>query len=612
MFGWRWTTCAAVLTLFAGQAGVARPQWVSGNDRRLSLDRPVAIASIDDSTFVANRTTGSVRRLGVNRDAAAPKFPISDELDDLIALRQTGLLIGVDSSRHEVIVADLGDDLPRITQRLSVARFPVSVVADPSERRVAVASKWSRRVTLLRVVETQAATGNSDGNAATLAVEAVIDLPFAPLRQLFLNERFLLVADAHGGELAVVDAQAGTLRSHQSLPGHNIRGLALTPDGKSVVLAHQILNAAASTTRSIISWGGVISNTLHTIAVDELLKSTSTESPDRIHGTLFPLGREKMAAGDPGDLAIASDGRIFVALSGVHEVAVKSPQSFDVKRVSVGRRPTRLLLDEEHNRLFVVCTSESTVEILNATTLQRERVIDFSSQTVRGFEARGEELFYDARLSLDGWYSCHSCHSDGHTNGLLNDNQGDDSFNTPKKILTLLGSGDTEPWAWNGSQIDLRNQVQKSIEFTMAGPAASFHPGRDGTPMASERDVEALTSFISSLEPAPGITTARDDLELNRAAIERGRAVFRRHKCDVCHAPPRYSSSLSFDVGLRDEAGRHYFNPPSLLGVSQRAPYFHTGEATTLREVLLDHDHDGASSLGEDQIADLIEFLRSL
>ena len=589
-----------VVTLVAALLAILDLRLTVGSEQPVPLQHPVAISEIDGAVFVGCRKSGSVAEVSAADIVIRYDAPLSGQLADLLAMRKNRLLVGIDSSSHKVVIADCSGDLPRVTQRLPVSRFPVSVVADPFGRRVAVASKWSRRVTLLR------AEANAEKEATpTFVIDAVVDLPFAPLRQLFLDERYLLVADAHGGELAVIDAQAGELRSHQKLPGHNIRGLALTPDGKSVVFTHQILNVAASTTRSIISWGGVISNTLHTIEVAELLKSKSIDSADRIHGTLFPLGQEKHAAGDPGGLAIASDGRIFVALSGVHEVAVKLPRSFDVKRVSVGRRPTRLLLDERNNRLFVVCTSESTVEILNATTLQRERVIDFGSLAVRSFKARGEELFYDARLSLDGWFSCHSCHSDGHTNGLLNDNQGDDSFNTPKKILTLLGSGDTEPWAWSGGQIDLRSQVQKSIEFTMAGPAVHG-------PRINDREVEALTSFISSLKPAPGITAARDELALKAAAIERGRQVFRKHKCDGCHAPPRYTSTISFDVGLRDEAGRHYFNPPSLLGVSQRAPYFHTGQATTIREVLLDLNHDGAASLDSNQIDDLIEFLRSL
>lgn len=589
-----------VVTLVAVLLATLESRSQAGSDRPVSLQRPIAIVEVDGTIVAGCRESGSVVELSIAESTVRRDASLSEQLSDVAAMPRYGLLVGADPSRHKVIVADWNNGHPQVTQQLSISQFPVSVAVDSSERRVAVASKWARRVTILRVAENASAD-----SVASLAVEAVVDLPFAPLSQLFLNEKCLLVADAHGGQLAVIDVEAGELRSHQKLPGHNIRGLVLTPDGKSVVLSHQILNVAASTTRSIISWGGVISNTLHTIAVNDLLKSTATAEAARIHGTLFPLGREKMAAGDPGDLAIGSDGRIFVALSGVHEVAVKSPRSFDVKRVAVGRRPTRLLLDEDRNRLFVVCTSESTVEVLNATTLQRERVIDLGSQTLRSFEERGEELFYDSRLSLDGWFSCHSCHSDGHTNGLLNDNHGDDSFNTPKKILTLMGSGDTEPWAWSGGQIDLLNQVQKSIEFTMAGP--SQHG-----PKMTDREIDSLTAFIASLEPAPGITAAREELELKSAAIERGRQIFRIHKCDGCHAAPLYSSSLSFDVGLRDEAGRHYFNPPSLLGVSQRAPYFHTGEAATLREVLLDFNHDGASSLEEEQIDDLVEFLRSL
>ena len=84
---------------------------------------------------------------------------------------------------------------------------------------------------------------------------------------------------------------------------------------------------------------------------------------------------------------------------------------------------------------------------------------------------RGELLFYDARLSHDRWMSCDSCHTDGHTNGLLNDNQGDGSFDAPKRVLSLLGVGDTAPWAWNGSVDDLEAQVRKSVQTTMHGPA---------------------------------------------------------------------------------------------------------------------------------------------
>ena len=37
--------------------------------------------------------------------------------------------------------------------------------------------------------------------------------------------------------------------------------------------------------------------------------------------------------------------------------------------------------------------------------------------------------------------SCHSCHTDGHTSGRLADTLGDDTFGTPKRVLSLLGLG---------------------------------------------------------------------------------------------------------------------------------------------------------------------------
>ena len=49
--------------------------------------------------------------------------------------------------------------------------------------------------------------------------------------------------------------------------------------------------------------------------------------------------------------------------------------------------------------------------------------------------------------------SCHSCHTDGHTNGQLNDNLSDfKTFGAPKRVLSLLGKRDTMPLAWNGGR----------------------------------------------------------------------------------------------------------------------------------------------------------------
>src|SRR4029078_11970428 len=111
---------------------------------------------------------------------------------------------------------------------------------------------------------------------------------------------------------------------------------------------------------------------------------------------------------------------------------------------------------------------------------------------------RGELLFYDARLSHDGWLSCHSCHTDGHANGQKNDNFSDRSFGAAKRVLSLLGVADTLPLAWNGQGPRLERQIHNSVQSTMQREDA----------LAGE-DVTALAAFLKSLALPPHLDELR-------------------------------------------------------------------------------------------------------
>jgi cytochrome c peroxidase len=219
---------------------------------------------------------------------------------------------------------------------------------------------------------------------------------------------------------------------------------------------------------------------------------------------------------------------------------------------------------------------------------------------------RGEQLFYDARLSLDGWFSCHSCHTDGHTNGHRNDNLGDNSFGAPKRVLSLLGVADTPPWAWTGYVHDLRVQAEKSITTTLRGRQPPHEV------------VAALAAYMETLEPPPSVDRLRMAVAdpAARAAwhqsVQRGREVFDQHGCAACHEPPTYTSRDNYDVGLADELGTRHFNPPSLRGISQRDAFFHDNRAATLEEVFTRYKHQLSGELSPDQLRDLVTFLRSL
>ena len=57
---------------------------------------------------------------------------------------------------------------------------------------------------------------------------------------------------------------------------------------------------------------------------------------------------------------------------------------------------------------------------------------------------------------------------------------------------------------------------------------------------------------------------------------------------------------------------KNSFNPPTLLGVGQRGPYFHDNRAASLEQVFLKHKHQLETDLSSGQLKDLLAFLRSL
>jgi cytochrome c553 len=128
----------------------------------------------------------------------------------------------------------------------------------------------------------------------------------------------------------------------------------------------------------------------------------------------------------------------------------------------------------------------------------------------------------------------------------------------------------------------------------------------------------ALAEYLRSLPPPP--PTQRPS-----PASERGRLVFQREGCDVCHAPPLYSSELRptlEEIGTDDAAGRSpirgtgRWRVPSLRGVGGNAPYLHHGAVATLEQLFdpqrEEPGHGFGLELDAAARADLLAFLRTI
>jgi hypothetical protein len=430
-----------------------------------------------------------------------------------------------------------------------------------------------------------------------LRVTGQLDIPF-PARNLILSPdgQCLVVADAFGGRLGLVDVNTFRYKATRSFPAHNIRGLASSVDGSMLVVAHQMLNDLAHTTRNDVHWGLLMSNDLRWLRWDAVL----SENQDIYAGShMHPLGEAGSATADPSGLAMAPNGMVVVTLGGVGEVAVGRESDFTLFRLRVGRRPTAVLVQPDGQRAIIANTFDDSLTVLDLASRQVVCQIELGPMAPLTLVDQGELLFYDGRLSHDGWMSCHSCHTDGHTNGGLNDNFSDLTFGAPKRVLSLLGVARTAPYGWLGRLDDLPTQIKNSIRNTMQGERE-----------LSDDEIQSLVAFLSNLEVPPSLDELRGSRDL--AAIERGRRVFEQRQCARCHEPPDYTSAKSYDVGLVDQRGNRQFNPPSLRGLSHRGPYLHDNAASQLEDVFRVFGHPNDAQYEDDELQDLVAFLRSL
>ncbi|WP_425616130.1 cytochrome c peroxidase [Anatilimnocola sp. NA78] len=554
------------------------------------LRRPIALSfdAKGEWLYVANRDSGSISVL-----TAAGKLQsetaIGKQLSDFVPVAGSDLFLATDEQAHQLLVIQAIGDKIEVVQRLPVSHYPVGVTLWNDGQQAAVTSLWSRRVTFMDLRRAE--------KKEPAKVTKVLDLPFAPRKLIMLPEhKKLIVADSFGGKLAVIDPHEHKVEVIRQFPGHNIRGLGISPNGQMLLVSHQMLNELAHTIRNDVHWGLLMSNDLRWLKIDSVLAGgKETYFGSHMH----PLGEAGQGGGDPAGLDVAADGTVAVTMSGAGQIAVGKEEDFSLARIEVGQRPVALKIAPDSKTAIVVDQyADQLVRVDFALQEVTER-ISLGPTPELNLAQKGEVLFHDSRLAHDRWMSCHSCHAEGHANGNMNDNFSDKSFGAPKRVLSLLSQKDTAPYAWNAKADDLFTQIRNSLENTMQR--------EDAIP---DDDVKALSAYVNTLELPPPLDVLRGTSD--PAAIARGKQVFDNHDCARCHAPPNFTTPKAYDVGLSDKQGNKLFNPPSLRGLSHRGPYFHDNTAATLEDVFLKHQHPAKSAYSEAEVKDLMHFLRSL
>jgi cytochrome c peroxidase len=267
--------------------------------------------------------------------------------------------------------------------------------------------------------------------------------------------------------------------------------------------------------------------------------------------------------------------------------------------------------------------------------------------------ALGRKLFFDPRLSVNSTVSCSSCHEpqrgwtdnrrvsvgvfgrQGTRNAPTIVNAAYDTLMFRDGRATMLEGQALLPLT-NNSEMDNDSLDQVVNRLNATGYRQEFELAF-GTPVTAQGIAMALASFQRTVTvhdaPIDKFLEGRT-WEMTRKQ-KAGFAIFQRSGCTNCHKTPDFRDGLFHNTGTsvneRDQgrftitdnaADFDAFKTPTLREVGRTAPYFHSGRAASLRDVVDHYDRGGVANNNLDprirplglSAADkdlLVEFLRT-
>jgi DNA-binding beta-propeller fold protein YncE len=559
------------------------------------------VLNADESRAVTvNQTANSISLVDMASGTILSEIPCGDRPSNVALSPDGRRVLATASYSGELITYELANDRLRQVGSLQLGYEPRGVAVSPDGKLAYVGLTTAAAVAVVDLDKSQVVDRIEVGRwPRTLALSP--------------DGTRLAVACSGDGGVAVVDTASRKKIYWDDFVGLNFGQMQVTKDGKSVYFPW-IVYRQTPITQANIRRGWVLASRIARLPLD---RQASREAI-----ALDPEGR---AVGDPHGIALSLDEKTLVcAASGTHELLVyrladlpfkdygpgdhidpkllKDREVFD--RIPLGGRPMTVRYSQRGDVVYVANYLLNAIQVVDVPNRKVVRTIPLNSAATPSLVRQGEAIFYDAGRSFDQWYSCHSCHYEGHTNAGTMDTRNDGRFGNYKAVLSLRGSAETGPWFWHGNVADFQTAVRQSLKDTMLGKSPS------------DDDVAAVAAYIQSLKFPPNPHRGTDEL---KSAIVRGEAVFRGEKanCASCHPAPLFTDGKKHDVGLgsKGDAFQGYY-PPSLRGVYDRISYLHDGRSSTLDEVLRGPHNPakvtGNGELTDAEFKDLIAYLKSL
>jgi YVTN family beta-propeller protein len=541
----------------------------------------VLLSQDDARAYVSNRGSDDLSVVDLPSRRVVATIPVGDEPHEM-ATNQAGTLLYVaNAGSYDVSVIDVAAQ--REVNRLAASRGAWGIARSPDGHRLYV-------------------TNNLERYAAGRAPSA--------------------------SEVTVIEADRAIVERRITVPDANlVQGVAFAPSGAFALVTLLRTKNLVPMTRNVQGW--VITNGIGVLwndgRVDQLL-----------------LDEFNDAFADPTDVVFSRDGKYaFVSGAGVQELAVidvenllrllerTSPQDraevlpnhfgtspdFVVQRIGVGRSPRGMAVSPDGRSVYVADALDDAISVIDVATRKRVRVLGLGGPQEITQARYGERLFNDAQNTPARQFSCHTCHPDGHIDGITYDIEADGLGVNPVDNRTLRGIFDTAPFKWAGTNPTLKRQCGPRLAafFTRADP---FTP----------EQADALERYVVTIQRPPNRYRPGDDLT---PAQRRGKALFERRydrsgnalastdRCAFCHPAPYFTNRNQYDVGTASALDTHReFDVPHLNNIYDSSPYLHDGRARSLEEIWTLYNpqdrHGRTNDLTKFELNDLIEYLKTL
>jgi DNA-binding beta-propeller fold protein YncE len=573
--------------------------------------------------------------------------PIGPDIDrspvDLVLGPGESWLVTANQTSGSLSLVRTGDG--RVLDEIYIGRRPAAIVLGIDDGHVLVTCSDSGYVALVAVDGDRLrpiATIHTGGEPTGLAVDhdaGIAYVPLAAFSQVVVIDlqarrvtghidvgrwpRFaalspdgsrLAVGTSGDRSMSIVDTRSRQLLYTEKFEGLNIGRMQVSIDGQYVYFPWIIYRRTAITAENIRR-GWVLASRIGRVRLD---------GPARCEAV--SLDQSGQAVADPQALALTGDQqRILLTAGGTHELLVYRRENLPFEdrggsdlipsqlladadrffRIPLGGRPMGLRISGDDRLAYVANYLSDSIQVVDWQARKVIRTLALGGSGEPTLARRGEAIFLDGTRSLDQWYSCSSCHYDSGTNSVAMDTMNDGTTFTFKTVLPLHNFHNTAPWTWHGWQADATAAMDTSLTSTMLGPKPDAE------------DIQALLAYLKTLTPRPNPFRQADG-SLSEAAA-RGQVVFDSQTagCANCHSGPYFTDGQIHNVGtggLRDQYDG--FNTPSLIGVHQKVLLMHDGRRDTL-DALLSGPHNpaavtGLGELTQDQLRDLVEYLKSL